>query len=458
MNRTARTPEGGAPARIAVVGGGKMGLPLACMFADRGARVTVCDIDSSLVDKINRGIDPHQEPEQDRYLRTAVAAGRLRASTDTAAEAASAEAVVVLVSAMLTAERDIDWNNLLAASSAVARGLRPGTLVSYETTLPVGGCRSILVPALEQSGLKAGRDFSVVFSPERVKSRLVLARLGETPKVIGGIDARSAAAGAAFYRRWLGAPTIDVGTLEAAEFVKLAGMIYRDVNIALANELARFAEAAGLDVWPILDAANTDGETHLLRPGIGVGGHCTPVYPYFLINGAARLGLELELPSFARRINEAQPQRHVARLARALGGLQGRRIHILGLAFRPQVPEDAYSPAVPLREELQAAGAAVTLEDPLYGPAELKSKGFESRSVEDGNVDAVILNTAHPEFADPDFRKWRAHGVRAVLDGRAFWSAEQATAAGLIYLGIGTPPAAAERRQPESAAASEAKS
>jgi nucleotide sugar dehydrogenase len=455
MDWTARMPEDGAKTKIVVVGGGKMGLPLACMFAHNGASVTVCDVNPAIVDKINKGIDPHQEPDQDRYLRNGVAAGRLRASTDTSAEAAKAEAVVVLVSAVLTAQRDIDWNNLLAASTAVAQGLRKGTLVSYETTLPVGGCRSILVPALEQSGLKAGRDFPIVFSPERVKSRLVLARLGDTPKVIGGIDARSAAAGESFYRRWLGAPTINVGTLEAAEFVKLAGMIYRDVNIALANELAVFAEAAGLDVWPLLDAANTDRETHLLRPGIGVGGHCTPVYPYFLINGAARLGLELKLPSFARKINEAQPERHVARLGQAIGGLQGRRIHILGLAFRPQVREDAYSPAVPLQEELRAAGATVTLEDPLYSPAELKSKGFESRSIQNGSVDAVILNTAHPQFADPDFRAWRARGVQAVLDGRAFWSREQATAAGLTYLGIGMPPVLAEERLPEHAAAGE---
>jgi nucleotide sugar dehydrogenase len=423
--------------KIVVVGGGKMGLPLACMFAHRGGLVVVCDTNPAIVDSINRGIDPHDEPDQGRYVHAGVASGRLRASTDTTAAVAQADAVVVLVSAMLTAERDIDWGNLVNASNAVAKGLRSGTLVSYETTLPIGGCRRTLVPVLERSGLKAGQDFHVVFSPERVKSRHVFERLSETPKVVGGIDAGSASVGEAFYGKYLGAPVINVGTLEAAEYVKLAGMIYRDANIALANELANFAEVAGLDIGPILDAANTDGETFLLRPGIGVGGHCTPVYPYFLINGAARLGLRLELAALGRRINEAQPDRQIERLARALGGLAGRKVHILGLAFRPQVPEDAYSPAAPLRESLARAGATVTIEDPLYDDEEIRRKGFIPGKIVDGNVDAIVLNTAHPEFKNPDFSKWRQLGVKVVLDGRSTWSRDDAIRGGLLYLGVG---------------------
>src|SRR5262249_32118508 len=156
----------------------------------------------------------------------------------TSSEVAQADAVVILVSALLTAERDIDWGNLVNASAAVAKGLRKGMLVSYETTIPVGGCRGILAPILEKHGLKGGTDFALVFSPERVKSRSIFAHLSHTPKVVGGIDAASARVGTAFYGRWLGAPVFEVESLEAAEFVKLAGMNYRDVNIALANELA----------------------------------------------------------------------------------------------------------------------------------------------------------------------------------------------------------------------------
>jgi nucleotide sugar dehydrogenase len=422
--------------KIVVVGGGKMGLPLACMFSHRGARVTVCDKNPSIVDCINGGRDPHGEAQQDGLVREAVERNLMRASYNTAAEAADADVIVVLVSASLNSDNDIDWGNLTSASSDIAKGLRKGALVCYETTVPVGSCRGVLVPILEHSGFKAGADFLVVYSPERVKSGFVFARLANTPKIVGGFDASSTTAGTNFYRRWLGAPVIDVGSLEAAEFVKLAGMVYRDVNIALANELAAFSEVVGLDIWPILRAANTDGETALLQPGIGVGGHCTPVYPHFLIKHAQRCGIRQELAATSRHINDQQPARQIERLSLALQGLSGCRIHILGLAFRPQVPEDAYSPAVALRDCLLKAGATVTIEDPLYDAAALISKGFTPGRI-DCDVDAVVLHTAHEEFADPDFNAWRMAGVRAIVDGRAFWSREKIEAARLIYIGVG---------------------
>jgi nucleotide sugar dehydrogenase len=424
-------------AKIVVVGGGKMGLPLACAFAHRGATVTVCDINQRIVDNINEGIDPHNEPEQDQYVREGAASGHLRASTETTREVSTADAVVILVSAMLTPEKDIDWGNLVSASAAVAKGLRRDALVSYETTLPIGGCRGTLAPILETSGLRAGSDFKLVFSPERVKSRTVFQQLAVTPKIVGGVDPASAEAGSAFYARWLGAPVTNVGTLEAAEFVKLCGMLYRDVNIALANELGAIAEETGLDVWPLFEAANTDSETFLLRPGIGVGGHCTPVYPYFLINVAARLGVPLNLAKLGRKLNEDQPRRQLERLGRVLGGLQGKRVHILGLAFRPEVLEDAYSPAVPLQDLLRAAGATVTIEDPLYSDSELRKKGFVPGAVQANAVDAVVLNTAHAKFRVPDFVAWRAAGVQAVLDGRGVWPKHTVMESGLAYIGVG---------------------
>jgi nucleotide sugar dehydrogenase len=431
---------------IVVVGGGKMGLPLACMFANHGANVTVCDKNPSIVESINKGIDPHGEPEQDVFVREGQISGRLRATVDTCSAVRGAHAVVILVSALLNENRDIDWANLVAASTDVAKGLGAGTLVSYETTVPVGGCRHTLIPVLETSGLKAGRDFYAVFSPERVKSRFVFARLLDTPKVIGGFDQISAHKGVEFYQKWLGAPTVNVGSLEAAELVKLAGMIYRDVNIGIVNELAEYAERAGIDLWPILRAANTDGETFLLQPGIGVGGHCTPVYPYFLMNSAARDGAPLDLAPRARALNERQPDRQLKRLERALGGLRGRRIHILGLAFRPQVPEDAYSPAWALSRLLLEVGAVPTIEDPLYDDPTIYKKGFVPDRIREG-IDAVVLNTAHPEYHDPDFEEWRGYGIKGILDGRGIWDGQRATAAGLIYIGVGRP---SDFKQPSS--------
>ncbi len=424
-------------ASVAVIGGGKIGLPIAACLAGNGAKVTVCDINRRLVDKVNAGETPHDEPGLAARLTDLVADGRLTATTDTITAVAAADVVIVVVAAMLTDERRIDYRHLLAACETVGRGLRRGTLVVIETTVPVGACRNILAAALGTGGLAAGQDFRFAFSPERVKSRHIFEHLTTTPKVVGGWDAASLAAAVRFYEDWLRAPVISVGSLEAAEFAKLAGMIYRDANIALANELSAFAAAAGLDVWSAIAAANTDGETHLLQPGIGVGGHCTPVYPYFLFEGAERLKTDPALARAARHVNEAQPARQVARLAQALGGLRGAHVHVMGLSFRPSVREDACSPAGPLRDALAAAGASVTLDDPLYGPQELAERGFAAGAPGAPGQIAVVLNTAHPEYATPDFTRWKTNGLKAVLDGRHLWKRAEVEAAGLTYLEVG---------------------
>lgn len=425
--------------RVVVVGGGKIGLPLACTFSANGAEVTVCDIDHAVVAKVNAGQSPHLEPGLNERVAEAVSARRLRADTDTAAAASAAEVIVIIVDAKLTPEFGIDYLNLKQATAAVAEGLQKGALVSVETTLPVGGSRQVLIPILETGGLKAGADFHVVFSPERVKSNLIFQHLEETPKVVGGINPAAAQAGEAFYSRYLGVEVINVETLEAAELVKLSGMVYRDVNIALANELAVYAEGMGIDFWKVLGAANTDNETFLLRPSIGVGGHCTPVYPYFLINAAEQGGLAQRIAKLSRQINEEQPARNVARLKATMGELDGRKVHILGLAFRPSVREDSFSPAFALRDALEREGARVTLEDPIFSQEEVRARGFTFGSIESTEPEGLILSTAHAEYREPDFLRWKACGVKVVLDGQACWDRKQVEAAGLAYVGVGQP-------------------
>jgi nucleotide sugar dehydrogenase len=216
-------------------------------------------------------------------------------------------------------------------------------------------------------------------------------------------------------------------------------MIYRDVNIALANELAIFSEVIGFDIYQIIDAGNNNGETYILEPGIGVGGHCTPVYPYFLIKEAARLGINLEFAELARKINENQPARNVRRLADALGSLRGKTIHVLGVGFRPEVKEHACSPAFALCEDIVSYGAKATVEDPLYSDEELKQLGFTSAKVGKDTMHAVILNTPHSVFKKQNFAQWRDKGVEAILDGRNFWQKEEIEKAGLLYLCVGKP-------------------
>jgi nucleotide sugar dehydrogenase len=422
--------------RVAVVGGGRMGLPLACVFAKRGAFVTVCDLDPAVVHSIGTGVSPFEEPGLDELVAELHAAGRLYATADTARASSAAEVVVVIVPAHLTAQREIDFTTLEAASTDVGSGLRSDSLVIYETTLAVGGTRRRLVPVLERhSGMQAGVHFHVAYSPERVKANLVLERLETTSKVVGGFDEASCARAVDFYRTYLGAPIDDVGTLEAAELTKLIGMLYRDVNIALANELAAYAEVVSVDFDRARAAANKDGEAHLLAPGIGVGGHCTPVYPYFLTRQSRRLGVAQRISEAARDINEQQPARQLERLAAAWKPLLQQTVHILGLAFRPGVKVHSMSPAFALRDHLTRKGASVTIEDPCYSDAELRALRFCPGSVHGSH--AVVLNTAHGQFAEPDFAAWRRFGVEAVLDGRNLWKRSAVESAGILYLGVG---------------------
>ncbi|WP_013334337.1 nucleotide sugar dehydrogenase [Gloeothece verrucosa] len=426
--------------KITVIGAGKMGLPLACQFANQGASVIVCDIRTDIVETINKGICPIDEPGIPDLLSYAVANGTLRASTDTTAAVAESQVIVVIVPVLLTPDRDADLSIIESVSWQIAKGLKPGAMVSYETTLPIGGTRRLL-PILESTGLKAGEDFHLVFSPERVKSQLVLKHLTQTPKIVGGINPKAAASAEAFYQQYLDAPVINVGTLEAAEMVKLAGMIYRDVNIALANELEHYANEVGINFHEVIRAANTDGEALLLFPGIGVGGHCTPVYPYFLLRDSQRRGLSGTLAEQARQINESQPAVILTRLECRWESLQGHTTLILGLGFRPQVKEHIFSPAFQLRDELTKRGAKkVYIHDPLYTDDEIREQGFVPCQLTDLELpEVLILNTSHSVYYELNFQELAKKGVKVIVDGRALWDANKIRSAGLVYIGIGRP-------------------
>lgn len=424
---------------VSVIGAGKMGLPIAVWMASRGATVRACDKNPRVVEAIAAGDPAIEEPGVRELLAEALAAGRLRATTDTAAAAAESDVIVVITPAVLTGERDADLSNLEDASREIARGARAGALVVYETTVPVGTTRAHLAPILASGGLELGEELSVAYSPERVKSRFVMRHLDETPKVVGGLDRRSTSRAADFYARYLGAPTVEVASMEAAEFVKLAGMIYRDVNIALANQLGGYAEATGLDAAALFDAANTDGECALLSAGIGVGGHCTPVYPHFLIRDAARRGIDASIVEASRRVNDEQPERMAARLEHHLGGLRGRGVGILGLGFRPDVKEHICSPTFLLEAALRMRDADVRVHDPLFGDGELRGHGFApwSPAADGWSPEALALVTGHTAFAELDLAALRAEGLRTVLDGRRFWDPDAVSALGLDYVGAG---------------------
>jgi nucleotide sugar dehydrogenase len=419
--------------RIAVVGLGKMGLPLAAWYASRGHHVTGCDINPDVTAAVNRGESPIvHEPGLAEMVRDAVAAGRLCAVADTATGVGDAETVIVLVPLGIDADHQPDYRALDAAFDAIGAGLAPGALVILETTVAVGDTRGRFLPLLERGGRRLGRDFSLAFSPERLQSGTVFRDLLAYPRVVGGVDAESGRRAAAFYHDNFGVEVRLLRDAEAAEFCKLAESVYRDVNIALANELARYAERHGVDVREVFPAANSQPQSHLHQPGIGVGGHCIPVYPYLLIGRTPHD----TLATAARRVNDAMPAHAADMLADALGGLAGRRVLILGVAYRPGVKEAAHSPALALAAELETRGASVFAHDPLYTPDELAALGLAPLAIEPPpTVDAVVLQTAHAPYRALDFARFP--GLRVVLDGRAALDPVSVATAGITYLAVG---------------------
>ncbi|MEU3568116.1 nucleotide sugar dehydrogenase [Kitasatospora sp. NPDC036755] len=408
---------------VCVVGLGKLGLPLAVQFAQKGHRVTGADIAPGVVDSVNRGVPPFpREAGLDQALKRVVTEGRLRATTDTTAAVARAEAVVLVVPLVTAADGSPDFALLDAATDAVAAGLRRGTLVSYETTLPVGTTRERWAPRLaSRSGLAAGTDFALVFSPERVRTGRVFADLRRYPKLVGGLDASSTRRGAEFYREVLDfdpRPDLprpngvwELASVEAAEFSKLAETTYRDVNIALANQFARYADEVGVDFAEIADACNSQPYSHLHRPGIAVGGHCIPVYPrLYLWNDPGATVVRA-----AREANLAVPGYAVGVLAGAVpGGIAGQGVLVLGASYRGGVKETAYSGVFPLVEAVRSAGARPYVSDPLYEAEELAALGLPPYGGEP--VVAAVLQADHPEYRD--LTPVDLPGVRVLLDGR----------------------------------------
>jgi UDP-N-acetyl-D-mannosaminuronic acid dehydrogenase len=395
--------------RVVVVALGKVGLPLAARIALAGHEVVGSDIDPRVVELVNAGQAPFpNEAGLAEALAETVADGRLRAVGDTAAAVSGGADVVIAVPPLLvdTAARP-DWTALDAVVDDVGRGLERGTVVSIETTVPVGTTRNRVAPALAaRSGLTSEVDFHTIFSPERVFSGRAIADLDAYPKLVGGLSPEGEERGCELYASFLEAEVRGLGSAEAAELTKLAETTYRDINIAFANELARYADRLRVDVLSVIDAANSQPYSHVHRPGIAVGGHCIPVYPRFLLAGDP----DARLPRAAREVNEAMP----AYAADLLGDIAERRVLILGVAYRGGVKETAFSGAFPLRDALRARGAEVVVHDPLYADAELAALGFDPW--DGGAIDAAVVQADHPEYAT--LRESDLPGVMAVVDGR----------------------------------------
>jgi len=410
--------------RVTVVALGKIGLPLAVQFASKGHDVVGVDVNETVVGLVNKGEEPFPgEADLQERLGAAVRDGRLRATTNYADAVPGSDVVVIVVPLFVddaTWEPDFGWTD--SATLALARHLTPGTLVSYETTLPVGTTRSRWKPMIEESsGLTEGTDFHLVFSPERVLTGRVFADLRKYPKLVGGLSSVGASKAREFYssvldfdeRPDLGRPNgvWDLGSAEAAEMAKLAETTYRDVNIGLANQFGRFAAENGIDVYQVIEASNSQPYSHIHQPGIAVGGHCIPVYPrlYLWTDPAATVvraarDANAEMPAYVARLLEA-----------AFGPVHGVHVAVLGASYRGGVKETAFSGVFPTVEALTAMGAMVRVHDPLYADEELEKLGFVPYHIGD-DVDAAVFQCDHSAYralgADD------LPGVKVLVDGR----------------------------------------
>lgn len=420
--------------RVAVVGLGKVGLPLAAKYALAGLHVTGCDVSADRVAEINAGTNPIAGEEGlDEAIPKLVAQGTLTATTDTRGAVRGADVVIVIVPLLAKGHGQLDFANLEAATDAVAAGAHEGLTVIYETTLPVGTTHRFAERLAAASGLGIGTQLFVAFSPERVYSGRILADLQTYPKIVGGVDPASGVRAREFYERVLtGVDVVEVANAEAAELVKLAETTYRDINIAYANELARYADRRGIDVDEVIALANTQPFSHIHAPGVGVGGHCIPHYPHFLLFDSAGS----ELIRLARVINDGQPAWVAGRLAEVLGGLGGRRVLVLGVSYRENVKEITSSPGVDLIKLLPGMGARVSASDPYFDDDEIRALGAEPASPDQiGEFDAVILQAAHDEYARIDWERLRPGQV--VCDGRNALDPDRITRSGAVYLGVG---------------------
>jgi nucleotide sugar dehydrogenase len=434
--------------KIAVIALGKIGLPLAVQFASKGHDVVGVDVNPTTVDLVNRGIEPFPgEAELEQRLTELVSSGRLRATTDYAEAVPGADAVVLVVPLFVdevTAEPEFGWMD--AATKSLGEHLTAGTLVSYETTLPVGTTRSRWKPLLEQtSGLTEGVDFDLVFSPERVLTGRVFADLRKYPKLIGGLSARGAERAKEFYEAVLDfdeRPDLarpngvwDLGSTEASELAKLAETTYRDVNIGLANQFARYAGANGIDVYNVIEASNSQPYSHIHQPGIAVGGHCIPVYP--------RLYLwkdpEATIVSAARAANAGMPDYTIGLLEGAYGDLTGAKVAVLGAAYRGGVKETAFSGVFGTVDALRSRGAVPVVQDPLYTDEELEALGFTPYHFGE-TVDAAVAQADHAEYRS--IGPAELPGITVFVDGRRVSSAEQWPGVTYRVIGKAVVPAA----------------
>lgn len=427
---------------ICIMGLGYIGLPTASMFAANGVRVHGVDVNQQVIDTLRAGGIHIHEPGLRIMVEAALKSGLLTVSTTPV----EADAFIIAVPTPFYHDQHgeyagrtyklADMRAVESATRAIVPFLRPGNLVVLESTSPPRTTTDLVRPILEESGLKAGQDFHLAYSPERVLPGQILRELIDNARVIGGVTPESARAGREMYATFVRGEIVETDAT-TAEMVKLMENTYRDINIAIANEFSRLADRFGVDVWEAISIANRHPRVKILRPGPGVGGHCISVDPWFLVETAPDLSALIHA---ARQVNDSQPQFVIDLARRALGSLDGRRIAALGLAFKEDVDDLRESPAVDIARMLSADfGAQVRAFEP-FKPEE-RFAGFETvPSLDHALADAELLLVlvGHTQFKNLDPHTFaNLTPARLVIDTRGILDAPAWQAAGFTLYRLG---------------------
>ncbi len=435
--------EFGPPA-VGVLGAGYIGAVLAGELADRGARVTAVDVSPARIDSINRGLAPVPEPGLDDLISSGVRAGRLRGATDIA-ELAECSTILLTVGTPLGQDDTADLSHLRAACEELATVIADGTLVLVKSTVPPGTTTNVVAPLL-----RANKNVHVAFSPERLAEGTAIADMRRLPVVVGGVDAASAARGAAFWTGF-GFEAIVVADAGAAELVKLADNAWIDLNIAFAHELAMLCDRVGTDVLDVIRAANTlpkgGGMVNILLPSVGVGGYCLTKDPWFLNALGKELDVPLSLSAAGRTVNEAAPEYLWSRTKAALGAdLAGARVAVLGLAFKNNTGDTRFSPAIDYCRAAERDGAKVVWFDDLVPvhdiPEDLLSNRADTWEEAVQGAAAIAWLAVHDStksLRPSDFLEYAAPNP-VIADGRRFLNAAERgefADAGIGVLGVG---------------------
>ncbi|MCC6298126.1 MAG: nucleotide sugar dehydrogenase [Anaerolineales bacterium] len=424
-------------ARLAVIGQGYVGLPVAALFADKGFDMFGVDVRADLVEKINAGINPIEgkEPGLAELLKSVVGSGRLRATTNYN-ELKDRDVFIIAVETPVDDHHIPRYDALRAALTSLAQVMKDGALIIVESTIAPRTMRDLVLPLLEEkSGKKANEGFYLGNCPERVMPGKLLKNLRTMSRVVGGMTPETSETMVALYRNTVEAD-LDPADCTTAELVKTVENAYRDVQIAFANEVALIAEAAGGDVWKVRELVNKSPQRQMHLPGAGVGGHCIPKDPWLLVHGAADRGVRLRLIPAAREINDAMPLHMVKLLEDALTELGkpilDSRIAVLGYSYLEDSDDTRNSPTRSLVARLYELGAEPVIHDPWIS----KYNGDVYERIK--GCDAAVVMVAHSAYKELDLSRLKsALNLPVLVDGRRVFDSAQVRSVGLTYHCIG---------------------